>query len=356
MQWRWCVSIRTRRAVVIGNTITGSYRNLRGFSAYGIAAFEGWAVDLLIRDNVVSTFTFGVRVIDGAEPGQHFKWIGANISDNVISNINTGVWIGRASENKFLYSTGVTITRNTFRNFYGSSGKVVRVSPYVAGVWITNNVVDGTASIDSNGVPQRSSATNGCFYFEENAGNNSVIKDNQVLNFAGSPIWIANPSESDLVTVAIGQNLINNSSTTSFNIGENVSIQPTTNYGSFHPFQDNLYTLGWSGRRWNRVFSVNGVQETSDMDKKQDIKDECLGLDFVNSLRPVTYKFKDGNEVRHGVVAQDVLRSLEKFDGKGIVFQDSTLSIEYTQLISILIKSVQDLSAMLQKESETEKV
>lgn len=108
----------------------------------------------------------------------------------------------------------------------------------------------------------------------------------------------------------------------------------------------------------------------SDERKKQDIKEDPLGLDFVNSLRPVTYRWKpiaqwptewaeskgdevDTETVMHGMIAQDVKAALDKanvdtFSGwKERPDGQQTLALE--SFIMPLINAVQQLSAKVAK-------
>ena len=125
---------------------------------------------------------------------------------------------------------------------------------------------------------------------------------------------------------------------------------------------------------------------TSDCRSKKDIKDLSYGLDFINLLRPVSYKWKpqedkldkDGNLIHKGegdhthqrtmfgLLGQQVKESLSKL---GLGYNDfagysdkeeehgpsgwkpsyqeenKTVSLAYDDFIAPLIKSVQELSA-----------
>jgi hypothetical protein len=70
---------------------------------------------------------------------------------------------------------------------------------------------------------------------------------------------------------------------------------------SLFPASDNTVVLGQSGLRWSAVWAANGVIQTSDPRTKWDILDSVLGLDFINKLRPVQYKFKVGGNKIVGV-------------------------------------------------------
>jgi len=156
-----------------------------------------------------------------------------------------------------------------------------------------------------------------------------------------------------------------------------------TNAGHLVPIVDNSYSCGESGARWNVVYAASGTINTSDARDKVDVEDLSLGLDFVNSLRPITHKWRVGHNVpvpdvdsspdhegnlpvkivavpgsrRHaGLLAQDVRAALcERGIDLGMwtlddaTDSDSRQGLRYDQLIPVLIKAVQELSARLQE-------
>ena len=147
------------------------------------------------------------------------------------------------------------------------------------------------------------------------------------------------------------------------------------------------------------TYAYGAVQDRSDVRDKTDVRDTELGLEFVNALRPVDFKWdmredyrpkppvapsenateeekaayeaakvkwledvklaninsdgsKKRNRFHHGLIAQEVKAVL---DSKGIDFGgfqdhtikggDAVMTIGYTELIGPLIKAVQELSA-----------
>ena len=70
------------------------------------------------------------------------------------------------------------------------------------------------------------------------------------------------------------------------------------NNTGFRPAASNAYTLGTSGYLWSQVYAATATINTSDRNAKTDIVDLDLGLDFINSLRPVEFKYK----VRQNIV------------------------------------------------------
>jgi hypothetical protein len=115
--------------------------------------------------------------------------------------------------------------------------------------------------------------------------------------------------------------------------------------GNFLPYADSSYSLGTASNRATAVYAVNGTIQTSDEREKTDIAPTKLGLDFINSLKPVSYRWKEGADksAHQGVVAQDVLAAA-KGEPAG-VSGDERMALNYSEMIGPLIKAVQELSA-----------
>lgn len=128
---------------------------------------------------------------------------------------------------------------------------------------------------------------------------------------------------------------------------------------------DNLHTLGTASNRWKEFYCANGTINTSDERLKKDITDSNLGLSFIESLRPVVYKWKsqgivkdgeittrEGVRPHYGLIAQEVKSVMDSLgidfagyisdvDGNG----QEVLGLRYTEFIGPLIKAVQELSS-----------
>lgn len=87
-----------------------------------------------------------------------------------------------------------------------------------------------------------------------------------------------------------------------FNFNSSMSPQ-------FYPDGNNLALLGTSSNKWKEVWS-NAYNGTSDRKVKTDINDIDLdwATDFIDGLKPSTYKFKDNmySKTHTGFIAQDV--------------------------------------------------
>lgn len=90
---------------------------------------------------------------------------------------------------------------------------------------------------------------------------------------------------------------------------------------------------------------------TSDKRLKKNIEIAKLGLDFVNSLRPVTYARKTDSsaKIEFGIIAQELEEALIKsgITNSGMITKDDQgmYSVRYNDLFAPLIKSVQELSS-----------
>jgi len=107
---------------------------------------------------------------------------------------------------------------------------------------------------------------------------------------------------------------------------------PTGEYWFRNTFTNNLY--------------VNNVSVTSDKRLKQNITPLKYGLDFINQLNPVEYQYKSNTNGRchFGLISQelkDVLQT-DKYSAWGLR-PNKFEFINYTELISPLIKAVQQL-------------
>ena len=106
---------------------------------------------------------------------------------------------------------------------------------------------------------------------------------------------------------------------------------------------------------------------TSDVRKKRNIKNDILGLDFINKLKPVTFQWKPSNEfpkewneyseennmdldtTMHGMIAQDVKQALDDVGvdtfGGWKEREDGSQVISREMFVTPLIKAVQELSS-----------
>ena len=142
-----------------------------------------------------------------------------------------------------------------------------------------------------------------------------------------------------------------------------------TSYDDIRPSPDNTYDLGSSGARWDDVFASNGTIQTSDITLKTDVENTTLGLDFIDTLTPIEFKWADGGVRTHlGFSAQDIKQKLIDYVGDDqnyalytqgsyetqyeeneegeLVETENTIErygLRSSELIPVLVKAIQEL-------------
>ena len=167
-----------------------------------------------------------------------------------------------------------------------------------------------------------------------------------------------------------------------------MTFEGMTNLGSpsssgttaWYPFSDISYNLGSSTYKWNNIYNRVSSINTSDQREKKDILPSDLGLDFINDLNPVSYRFivgqnkevldangdrvldengrptyevEPGVRYHYGLVSQEVKQAIDLHTQKDfagwILYDpadpDSGQGLRYGEFIAPLIKAVQELSA-----------
>jgi hypothetical protein len=128
--------------------------------------------------------------------------------------------------------------------------------------------------------------------------------------------------------------------------------------GGLYPSYDNLFDLGHASYQWDDIYATNTTIQTSDGRLKEQITPTTLGLDFVNDLNPVSYKWKKKKEnkmdqIHYGIIAQEVMETLKKYgvdsvEGFGGIThgggEEDHYGARYGEFVPILIKAVQELS------------
>ena len=140
------------------------------------------------------------------------------------------------------------------------------------------------------------------------------------------------------------------------------------------PLNDNAYNLGSGGSRWGTVYAATGTINTSDARVKENIVASNLGLNLIELLEPVSYKFKNyvspgipdnnGNptaDINHtftrthyGFTAQQLKSCMDQLglttnDFAAYIYDTAsdTYGIRYEELISPIVKSIKELNAKI---------
>lgn len=95
-----------------------------------------------------------------------------------------------------------------------------------------------------------------------------------------------------------------------------------------------------SGNSYHGTLFANAHQVTSDARLKDNIVESKYGLDTVLQLRSVEYDKDNKHDV--GLIAQEVEQIIPEFVGEQ---ENGMKTVNYSQMVSVLIKAVQELSA-----------
>lgn len=168
-----------------------------------------------------------------------------------------------------------------------------------------------------------------------------------------------------------------------FSVGSALQVVIATS-GNMYPYTNNAISCGTSSNQWSAIWATTGVVNSSDATQKTDITDTDLGLDFITALRPVSYKWKVGQNIvqvpdnlteasdgckdhpvvarpgvrtHYGLIAQEVKAVLGDKDFGGYIdagFADGVegeKGLRYDQFISPLIKAIQELNAKVEAQA-----
>lgn len=135
--------------------------------------------------------------------------------------------------------------------------------------------------------------------------------------------------------------------------------------GSLVSTLDNTDFLGSSSRRWNSVYAVNGMINTSDARAKTNISQLTYGLKELMQLRPVSFNWIDRpqDRIKIGLVAQEVQKVLPELVADQETYRDEKsgefktrpvqqLGLCYTDFIPILIHSIQEQQSVITKQGQ----
>lgn len=119
--------------------------------------------------------------------------------------------------------------------------------------------------------------------------------------------------------------------------------------------------IGASSDRVDTIYAVNDLDFVSDLKLKTDVVNSELGLDFIDKIRPISYKLIPGKcDRRHyGVASQEVRSVLESMgysydDFAGVKYDKihDSWSFSYSELIAPIIKAIQELKEIVDDQAQ----
>lgn len=335
----------------------------------------------------LNNITFGTDALGVLTTGDANTAVGANaLSTNVTANSCTAI-----GKDALLLNTAGNITAvgafSLDANTSGANNTAVgtnALSTNVTGADNTavgtdalllntasNNTAVGSLALDANSGGDANTAvgTNALSANTINAASTAVGKDALLLNTADNNTAVGAFAGDALTTgennICIGVNSDTGSATSTNRIVVGLSILGTAN---------DQYSLGKASNVVSNDFGTDAVwTRISDKRKKQNVNNLGLGLDFINNLRPVTYRWKPANQlppewdipldigidtetIMTGLIAQEVEQALIKAN-TGIRFPGwadtkTGQRISGEAYIFPLINAVNELTERLKKLEE----
>lgn len=209
------------------------------------------------------------------------------------------------------------------------------------------------APVDLNGIPVTYSVSTDLIGIGENslqsctgADNVAIGKNTLVALTSGDDNTALGVSALQLTTgnnnVGLGRNAgsTNTTGTNNIFIGNGCSGSSDT--------VDNEITFGNSAHTVIRA-AVTSITSLSDARDKTNVEESTYGLDFVDSLKPVTFEWDTRDGAKKGVkdlgfIAQDLKEVDDEY--LGLVYSENPEKLEasYGRLIPVLVKAIQELS------------
>jgi hypothetical protein len=216
----------------------------------------------------------------------------------------------------------------------------------------------------NNSISQENASVNASFANLVNRMDSTNTTVNASFTSLATGISQLNTSvNASFTSLATGISQLNTSVNTSFtSLATSVSqVNASVNNVSFNLNQlssridtQNTVKLVCNDISCNQIFCTQ-VFTTSDLNKKNNIVSCDLGMDFMDTLRPVSFTYTDNpDKVFYGFVAQEVKAALELDDkvperyGLWTEEQD-TQFLSLQELISPLVKSLQEVHARLRQ-------
>ena len=224
-----------------------------------------------------------------------------------------------------IYNTAMSYAAltNNITGSYNSAVGSQALSSNTTGIY---NIAMGTAALNSNILGNYNTAVGSAALMSNNSGN---------YNTAVGAFALISNNIGGSYNTALGYN----SGVTINNLTNATAIGYNAKVGNSNNVRVGDENITWIGGKvaWSPA---------SDVRLKKEIKDSDLGIEFIKTLRPVSFRWKQGdNGVNYGFIAQEIEKALAGTEA-GMVStagdEMQTKSLRYTDLIAPLVKAVQE--------------
>ena len=355
----------------LANTAGGSNALDRNTTGGGNTAFGFDALYSNTTGDGNTAFGFGALVTNTTGGGN-----AALGSEALLSN-TTGAY-NTASGVNALYSN-TTGDNNTaggvnalFRNTTGDNNTASGGHALFSNTTGNNNTASGSNALFSNTTGDNNTASGGnALYSNTTGGDNTVSGVNALYSntagggnsASGSGALYNNTTGVENTASGFLSGLMNTAGNYNTFIGAGADANANYTNGTALGagallFASNSIVLG--NTSISAIYAhVSTMTAISDRRRKKDIKtlDADLGLDFIEKLKPVSYRFNNGDETeRYGFIAQDLEQALpaslhdtiersEPERGLALIErqndEDRTYRISYGELFAPIVKSIQ---------------
>lgn len=175
--------------------------------------------------------------------------------------------------------------------------------------------------------------------------------DFHIRTVSGPTDWLNMNNAGSYIKIGPNSDMYVSTSTGNVGFGTISPVSKLTINGSLTA-GNTLCFMGTSARRWDDIWSCHGTLNTSDARMKENIQDLGYGLDALMKLHPVSFSWKNdpAHRAKLGLIAQEVRTVVPEVVKGGE--NDTPLGIFYSDLIPVLIKSVQQQQGTLESERQ----
>jgi hypothetical protein len=324
-----------------------------------------------------NNIAIGAEALDAEDTGTQSVAIGrkALTNQNFDSDVNN-VCIG--------HEAGEAITTGRWNHFIGTQagddfdtehsnmgigyralGGAIAGGEY--NVAIGNSSLDATTSGDNNvGVGYYALSANTSGYDNIAIGYQAALNhtQGQGLTVVGHDACPTNVTGGSIICIGKDTDVSNSNASYQFVIGVNVTGDGNS-----------TTTIGYDTTEISTSHGSASWAAVSDQRYKKDIEDSTAGLSFIDDLRPVTFKFKQKNEldtdlygydanstdtdgytdeIAHGFIAQEIkavidnhpeIKAGQEIWKEGPEEKGKRQNVSHTGMIPMMVKAIQELSA-----------
>lgn len=335
-------------------------------------ALTGTATVLPVITGTESELVYNTATAGDVTPGYYYlstatgPWVRFGASEGWLTTGNTGITAasfmgsvnnadlvfkrnniesGRLSANLTSYGISAGLSNNSTANTYvgfnsGSNSSNTSSSNNVA---VGHSALVGSIGLSSNNVAIGQSALSG-----GTGSNNTAIGQaaGAACNGCNNNVIIGRQANTPTGQghVIIGVNNFINGGSNSILIGNGVNNSTS-----------NRIQIGAGPNQIAFVNASLGWASTSDRRLKSDIKDSPLGLDFIKTIRPVSYYRKADTEQKteFGFIAQEIETALDNsgFSNTGILIKTTNdmFAVHYNSFLPMTVKAVQEQQVLIEK-------